>query len=198
VKKFLLISIFLVFLLIFLRLLSDEKSYLYKGLKFLNKGKYSCASVYFERVLFNYIPFSKYVKISKNKLLKLAEEFESKGELYKALYFYETLRSAFYQARSFYLPESEVIFKIDEKIAKIKSKILIKDGLSKDFKESYKKQIFLLKEDLAPSNFWSFIATVSRFCWIACIVFLILRKKIKFTYFALLFYFLWILALTIA
>ena len=87
------------------------------GEKALAKGDAIAAISAYEASLHMYTPLSPLVGRAAERLWKLGQDLEQRGDLVKALLAYRTLRSSFYSVRSLYSPGADWINKCDAKIA---------------------------------------------------------------------------------
>jgi hypothetical protein len=158
-----LLVVFAVLVIIISRLLLDQLQGYTRGAESLEKGNYRGAIMHFDRVLNAHIPFSPLERKAKAHLLGLAARFEQENKYELALLCYETVRTSKYLTRHFCIPDSKDIPFLNDRIATIKSQLLVKDSMVKDFKEGYTQQMGILNKDFSPSVFWSLAAIVA-FC----------------------------------
>jgi hypothetical protein len=87
-----------------------------RGEKALAAGDYISAVAGYESAIHMYTPWSPLVERSAERLWSIAEGFERKGDLVRALIAYRSLRSSFYATRGLYTPGTEWIARCDGKI----------------------------------------------------------------------------------
>ena len=126
------------------------------------------AVVHFERALQLYLPWGGASESAARELLKLAEDFESRGETQSALETYRTVRGGLYGARSFYTPHREWIALCDEKIARLMSKLppetKREKGQTED--ERYRDALALMAPPSRPRLIGSLAAVVGLLGWV--------------------------------
>lgn len=184
--------------IILLRLSLDQWQSYSSGIEGIKKGEYRDAVMYFDRVLNAHIPFSPLERSAKAQLSALASRFENENEPGSALLCYETIRTSRYLTRHFVVPDNKEIPFLNDKIASIKARLLLKDGMVKDFREGYDQQMGILNKDFSPSVFWSFIAAASFFAYIGLIVFWILKRKPVYAYSSCIAFVVWLAGLYLA
>lgn len=184
--------------LIILRLCLDQWQGYRQGMESLEKGDYKSGVMYFDRVLNAHIPCSPLEKKAKEHLLMFAERFERNNELELALVCYETIRTSRYLTRHFFIPDSKDIPFLNNKIASIKARLLLKDGMVKDFKEGYDQQMGIMNKDFSPSVFWSLIAVCAFWSYIGFIVLWIFKRKPVYIYIFCLAFIAWVAGLYFA
>jgi|Deesub1362A_J573_1020465.scaffolds.fasta_scaffold00199_28 hypothetical protein len=124
-----------------------------------------------------YIPFSPYTEKAAQRLWQMGEMFEKKGQLQRANAAYSSLRSSLYASRSLFTPKKHWIDKCDEKIARLNTEILLKEGAIRpdEFEKEIEKHLYVLKTDRAPSPLWSMLSAVGFTGWVASIIFIIFK-----------------------
>ncbi|MBF0557403.1 MAG: hypothetical protein HQL08_01340 [Nitrospirae bacterium] len=184
--------------IVVLRLSFDQwQSYSF-GIEDLKKGNYNNAIMYFDRVLNAHIPFSPLEKKAKGHLVELAAKKENQGEPELALLCYETVRTSRYLTRHFLVPDGKDIPFLNNKIASIKARLLVKDGIVKDFKEGYDQQMGIMSKDFSPSVFWSFVAVTSFWAYLGFVVLWIFKRRPVYIYITCLAFFVWLTGLYMA
>lgn len=93
-----------------------------KGEAAEKRGEYIQAMAGYESALHMYTPFSPLVTTAAERLWRMAEGAEQKGDKERALITYRALRSSFYSARWLVQPGEEWIKKSDERIAALVQK----------------------------------------------------------------------------
>lgn len=163
--------------ILLLRLSLDQWQSYSKGTEDLINGNYSNAIMYFDRVLNAHIPFSPLENKAEINLLALGAKFENEKEYELALLCYETIRTSRYLTRHFMVPGASRIPYLNSRIAAIKARSLVTDGMVRDFKEGYDQQMGIMNKDFSPSVFWSLTAVVAFWMYIGFIVLWILKRK---------------------
>jgi hypothetical protein len=187
-----------ILILVVLRLCLDQWQGYRNGMESLGKGDQKSAVMYFDRVLNAHIPFSPLEKKAKEHLLVFAERFEKNNELELALVCYETIRTSRYLARHFFVPDSKDIPFLNNRIASIKARLLLKDGLVKDFKEGYDQQMGIMNKDFSPSLSWSLIVVCSFWAYVGFIFLWIFKRKPVYIYITCLAFIAWLTGLYFA
>jgi hypothetical protein len=88
-----------------------------RGEEAIGKGDSIAAISAYEASLHMYTPLSPLVGRSAERLWKLGQDLEQKGDTAKALLAYRSLRSSFYAVRSLYSPGKDWIGRCDDRIA---------------------------------------------------------------------------------
>jgi len=97
-------------------------SQLSKGEAAEKAGDYIHAMSGYEAAIHMYTPFSPLVTTAAERLWRMAEGAEQRGDKERALITYRALRSSFYSARWLLQPGEEWIRRCDERIAAIMTK----------------------------------------------------------------------------
>ncbi len=184
--------------IVLLRLSLDQWQGYSKGAEELKKGNYNNAIMYFDRVLNAHIPFSPLENKAEKNLLALGSKFENEKEYELALLCYETIRTSRYLTRHFFIPGASRIPYLSSRIAAIKARDLVRDGLVRDYKEGYNQQLGIMSRDFSPSVFWSLIAVASFWAYIGFIVLWILERKRVYVYIFCLAFIVWMTGLYFA
>lgn len=163
--------------IIVMRLLFDQWQSYNQGVNSLKKDNFKDAVMYFDHVLNAHVPFSPLERRAKENLMNLAMMLENKNEHELALLCYETIRSSRYLARHFVVPDGRDIPLLNDRIASIKARLLVRDGMVSDFKKGYEQQIGIMKKDFSPSVAWSLLAVASLFMYIGLVIVWILKKR---------------------
>ena len=177
IVKPLIITVMGMLLMILIRLGIDQTQWYGTGVEKIKSGDKRGAIMYFDKVLNAHIPYSPIEKKAKNELLALATGFEVKGENELALLCYETIRTSRYLARHFRVPDRKDIPFLNEKIAAIKARLLVKEVMAGDFTKVYDQQMRLLDRDYSPSASWSFFAVTAFAAYIVSVVLWIIRRR---------------------
>lgn len=196
--KYLIILVACLAGIIFLRLCLDQWQGYSQGMASLKENDHKSAIMFFDRTLNAHIPFSPLESRAKKHLLNLADKFEKEEEYELALVCYETIRTSRYLTRHFWIPDGKEIPYLNDRIATIKAKLLVRDGIVKNFKEGYNQQMGIMNKDFSPSVFWSIIAVSSLWAYIGFIVLWILKRKRGFIAAFCISLALWITALYLA
>jgi tetratricopeptide (TPR) repeat protein len=93
-----------------------------KGEAAEKSGDYIQAMAGYEAALHMYTPFSPLVTTAAERLWRMAEGAEKRGDKERALITYRALRSSFYSARWLLQPGEEWIKRCDERIAALVTK----------------------------------------------------------------------------
>ena len=88
-----------------------------KGEEAIAKGDIIAAISAYEASIHMYTPLSPIIGRSTERLWKLAQDLEQRGDAAKALLAYRALRSSFYAVRSLYTPGKDWIIRCDSRIA---------------------------------------------------------------------------------
>lgn len=184
--------------ILLLRLSFDQWQSYSEGTGELEKGNYSNAIMYFDRVLNAHIPFSPLESKAEKNLLSLGSKFENENEYELAQLCYETLRTSRYLTRHFWVPDASLIPYLNSRIAAIKARELVRDRMVKDYKEGYDQQMGIMSKDYSPSVFWSLIAVVAFWIYIGFIVLWILQRKRAYVYVFCLAFIAWLTGLYFA
>ena len=184
--------------LIILRLSLDQWQGYSKGMESLEKGDYKSAVMYFDRVLNAHIPFSPLEKRAQLRLSELASRFEKENKYELALVCYETIRTSRYLTRHVFIPDSKAIPVLNDKIASIKARLLVRDGMVKDFKEGYDQQMGIMNKDFSPNVLWSLVAVAAFWSYIGFITMWIFKKKRVYVYIFCLAFIIWLTSLYLA
>lgn len=125
VKKALkvLIVIVVILLAVYVRVFIYQLGEFKKAEKAYMEKNYKDAITYYDTTLHMYTPFSPYIRISIDRMIEIANQFEKENNYKWALNAYENLRSAIYASKSFYLPNKEIVELCDKKISELLSKI---------------------------------------------------------------------------
>ncbi len=204
-RKYIIFSLFFILfilLLLFVRNLYHQALHEKEGEKSEGLEKVKA----YERVILNHFPSSPYTERAIKELLLSCEKFPEEKE---KLYCYETLRSSLIQIRSLHEPYSEILERINPKIANLRANLKNKldQGDGKEYERNFHIQLEILSYDNAPSLFWSFVTVFSLLGWITSLIFIICRgfkKPINKRCIAfgglsyLLFFLLWVLGLWLA
>jgi len=144
--------------------------------KFYEEKNTDLAIIHYDRAIHWYTPFNPYVKASVNKLKEIGQRCEAENNYEEAVETYEILRSSIYSTRSFYTPFKSVIGFTDEKIAALRASLIENDpAWNKKAKKPTKAEILAkLKQNRAPSVFFSVLASIGFIGWIASVIFFIL------------------------
>ena len=135
------------------------------------------AVVHFERAIRWYIPGLNLQEDAANKIWQIAQNYEAKHNLEKALNTYRILRSGFYSARSFFTPGRIWIEKCNDKIAELmanKTPALEVES-TKSFSQRKSEYLSILSSEKHPYPFWSFLAVSGFLGWVSCAVMFIIR-----------------------
>ena len=127
--------------IIILRLSVDQWQGYSKAMESLKSGDRKAAIMYMDRTLNAHIPFSPIEAKARGHILRLASDFEREKEYELALLCYETVRTSRYLARHIWVPGKSDIPFLNDKIATIKARLLVEDGIVKDLKEGYDQQM---------------------------------------------------------
>lgn len=184
--------------LIILRLCLDQWQGYSQGMESLKKDDYKSAVMYFDRVINAHIPFSPLERKAKEHLLLLAGQYERNNEPELALVCYETIRTSRYLARHFWIPDYKDLQFLNNRIATIKSNLLVRDGMVKDFKEGYDQQMGIMNKDFSPSVVWSIIVVTAFWSYIGFIIFWIMKRKPLYIYISCLAFIAWLAGLYFA
>jgi hypothetical protein len=148
---------------------------LYLGWSEFSAGKAALSSrdskeavVHFERALQLYLPWGGASEPAAKELLRLAGEFESRGEVQSALDAYRTVRGGLYGARSFYTPHRDWIALCDEKIASLMSRLPSETKREKGQteEERYRDALALMAPPSRPRLIGSLAAVVGLLGWV--------------------------------
>jgi tetratricopeptide (TPR) repeat protein len=93
-----------------------------KGEAAEKSGDYIQAMAGYEAALHMYTPFSPLISTAAERLWRMAEGAEKRGDKERALITYRALRSSFYSARWLLQPGEEWIKRCDERIAALVTK----------------------------------------------------------------------------
>ena len=198
VARLLLIMTVIMAGVVVLRLFLDQWQGYSAAMKCLEANNRKGSVMYLDRVLNAHVPFSPIEARAKAHLIRLAADFERENEYELALLCYETVRTSRYLARHFWIPNKGDLPFLNDKIASIKARFLVKNGIVKDFKEGYDQQMGIMNKDFSPSVFWSVIAVAFFGLYIGFVILWIFkRKKIYVAAFGLCFV-IWVTALYIA
>ncbi len=118
-----LVVIFVLLLVVFIRVFVYQLGEFKKAEKAFAENNLKDAITYYDTTLHMYTPFSPYIKTAIERMLYIADKFERENNYKWALNTYETLRSAIYATKSFYLPYGEVVALCDKKISELLTKI---------------------------------------------------------------------------
>lgn len=184
--------------IVLLRLSLDQWQSYYKGTEDLKKGNYNNVIMYFDRVLNAHIPFSPLENKAEINLLALGAKFENEKEYELALLCYETIRTSRYLTRHFMVPGASRIPYLSSRIASIKARVLVEDGMVRDFKAGYDQQMGIMNKDFSPSVFWSLIAVAAFWMYIGFIVLWILRRNRVYVFIFSLSFIVWLVGLYMA
>lgn len=178
-------------------LTNNQKRLIREGDLLFVTGKPIMAISMYERALLNYVPFSPYNEKAIEKIQKTCQALTEKEH---KLFCQETLRSALYQLRSFYVPYSETITKTEKDILITKLELYIQHNNPppEKYQQIFKELKAITDYDPYPSVFWSFLVVLSLAGWIGSTVFLILKASKKAFLSFLVLFFLWILGLYLA
>jgi hypothetical protein len=126
------------------------------------------AVIHFDRALQLYLPWGGASDPAAKELLRIAEEFEARGEKRSALETYRTVRGGLYGARSFYTPHREWISLCDEKIARLMSKLPPETEKEKGQteEERYHDALALMAPPTRPRLTGSLAAVVGLLGWV--------------------------------
>ena len=185
-------------ILIILRLSLDQWQGYRNGMESLGKEDYKSAVMYFDRVLNAHIPFSPLEKKAKLRLKELASRFEKEKKYELALVCYETIRTSRYLTRHVFIPDSQDIPFLNDRIASIKAQLLVKDGMVKDFKEGYNQQMGIMNKDYSPSVFWSLVVVSAFWAYVGFIVLWIFKRNGIYVYVFCLAFMVWLTGLYMA
>jgi hypothetical protein len=184
-----------VLILILIRLGIDQTQWYGIGVAKIQAGDKKEAIMYFDRVLNAHIPFSPIEDKARSHLLSLASEFENKNEHELALLCYETMRSSQYMTRSFYLPFSKDIPSLNNKIASLNTRFLVKEGFVNDSSAEYRHQMEILQRAYSPSICLSLVTIISFIAYIVSVIGWIINHKKNYMFAGLLFFVVWIITL---
>jgi hypothetical protein len=176
-SRFIIIPFLLVLALIWGRVLYLQGSHYYAGRSFGEQKDWKLAIREYDTSLHFYAPFSPFTDKAALGLWNIGRTFEDEGRLDWAQLAYSSLRSGFYGTRSFYTPGRQWIEKCDLKIADLNTRMLLAEGGVKpeDAALERQKQLGVLRDDRAPSVFWSFMAELGFFGWVISAVLLALE-----------------------
>ncbi|MBF0506646.1 MAG: hypothetical protein HQL09_07405 [Nitrospirae bacterium] len=184
--------------ILLLRLSLDQWQSYSSGVDDLKKGNYNNAIMYFDRVLNAHVPFSPLENKAETNLLALGSKFENDKEYELALLCYETIRTSRYLTRHFIVPGASQIPYLNSRIAAIKARSLVKDGLVGNIKEGYDQQMGIMSRDFSPSVFWSVVAVAAFWTYIGFIVLWILNRKTVYVFVFCLSFIVWLTGLYLA
>jgi hypothetical protein len=178
-------------------LTNNQKRLIREGDLLFAMGKPLMAISMYERALLNYVPFSPYNEKAVEKIKKTCQALTEKEH---KLFCQETLRSALYQLRGFYVPYSETITKTEKDmlITKLELYIQHNNPPPEEYQQIFKELKAITDYDPYPSVFWSFLVVFSLAGWIGSAVFLTLKANKKAFLSFLVFLFLWLLGLYLA
>lgn len=178
-------------------LTNNQKRLIREGDLLFAMGKPLMAISMYERALLNYVPFSPYNEKAIEKIQKTCQGLTEKEH---KLFCQETLRSALYQLRGFYVPYSETITKTEKDmlITKLELYIQHNNPPPEKYQQIFEELKAITGYDPYPSVFWSFLAVLSLAGWVGSVVFLILKASKKAFLSFLVFFFLWLLGLYLA
>ncbi|ADR18064.1 hypothetical protein [Calditerrivibrio nitroreducens] len=162
-------------LVIFIVLLIKQYNYYKDGQSFEKSGLYIKAVDSYAMVVYMHIPFSIYEGKSIDNILKLADKYSDNVTF--SLYCYERLRSSIYGTRWFYTPHKDVLNQIEPEIARIKTRLLIKDGYKKSDNETFRELMGIMTADLSPDPLLSFVSILLFFNFIFITIFAINKSS---------------------
>lgn len=148
-----------------------------KALIYAEKEEKKLAVLYFTRVIDSHLPFSNVEKHSIEQLQEIARTYTLNGMLQDALFCYENIRSSRFLGYHLWLPDSDKVEEINQKIVELKLELLKSTGQTVDIESEYAKQMHFLKRDYLPNT--AKVAVMSLFFWlsISCSVFLAYAKN---------------------
>lgn len=184
--------------IIILRLSLDQWQGYSQAMASLKAGDRKAAIMYLDRTLNAHIPFSPIEDKARGHILRLAADCEGEKEYEVALLCYETLRTSRYLARHLWIPGKSDIPFLNDKVASLKARLLVKDGIVKDLKEGYDQQIGIMNKDYSPSVFWSVISITAFAAYIGFIVLWIFKRRKIYIAACSLCFVAWIMALYIS
>jgi hypothetical protein len=189
------ITVIAMLFMILIRLGIDQSQWYGAGIEKIKAGDKRGAIMCFDRVLNARIPFSPLEEKTRNYLLSLASEFENNNEHELALLCYETMRSSQYLNRSFYLPFNKDIPLLNDKIAALKTGLLVKEGFVNDPRAEHRHQMEILQKAYSPSIYLSLAVIISFIAYIVAVIGWIINQKKNYLFAALLFFVVWIITL---
>jgi len=157
--KIILILLFIFLAILYVRGIFTQVKYYSLAQDYFSKGNYIRAIDNYGKTLNFYVVFSPYNKKSIVGLKKCAEIFSKKDKKME-LYAYETLRSSLYGGSSLYMPYSDMMPEIVDKIATLRAELLKKDKYPKTFEQAKQEQLKIMNKSIHPSNFYSFVAVL--------------------------------------
>ena len=129
------------------------------------RGEIELSMVCYRRTVRWYSPFSGPVDHSINRLWELAEKYDKQGHRGFALLGYRSIRSALLGIRSVYQPYEDFILKSSERIAVLMAAVENSDETAASSPKAIERHLNLLRQDHAPSVFWSLLATFGFLAW---------------------------------
>lgn len=156
-----------VLVLIWGRVLYLQGSHYYEGRRFYQEKNWKLAIREYDTSLHFYTPFSPFTGKAARGLWDIGRTFEDQGVLDWAQIAFSSLRSSFYGTRSFYTPGKKWIERCDSKIADLNTRMLLIEGSIKPDQVALEmqKQLQVLRDNRAPSVFWSFMAELGFIGW---------------------------------
>ena len=167
----------LMIVMVFIKVYSGSIKEYKRGEASFGKGDIEAAIVHYQRSIQWYTPFNTYVSSSAERLWKIGNKAEEKGEDELALKAYQELRSSLYSVRSFYTPYPEWIERCNDKISSLvaKKEPYSKADREKTFEQRKAESLKILEKDYTPNVFWSILMEVGFIGWISCTIGFIFR-----------------------
>lgn len=140
-----------------------------QGETHLNEHRYVRAVTYFDRSMRWYTPLNPYVGRSAERLWEIGTEAEKQGNIRLSLIATETIRRAFYAARSFYTPGEDWIGKCDAKLRRLAA-LQETGGPTSKAQESSEEETPRRRGSADPSNLWTMILEFGLLGWIGSVI----------------------------
>lgn len=192
--RWLFVSCLFVLAILYFRLLAYQSKYWEEAKYYITMENYKEAIYSLDKVLTSHLPFSTIEKEAIETLMELGKRFEE-ADIALSLLCYETVRSSRYQCAHFLTPDFRIIGQASDRIALIKAKMMILEGLEANLEEVYNKHLFLLNFDVRPNNFLAFLSTCICACYLISFYLWIKREVTWILLFSIVCYSAWLFIL---